>query len=112
MPTEAFLRRLRERVAQSDSSGKLPHTAENDLADGEVLEVRDDLVAVRLFSRLLDRELWLCRDERAAAEIAAEYPQLPALIFAEIPHLRGKPAELLHAILNARVEFPGAVLRA
>ena len=82
------------------------------LEEGLVLEARQDLVAVLLYSELLERELWLCRDERAAAEIAIEFPTVPVLTFAEVPHLRGKPPELLHALLDAKVEFPDARLRA
>ncbi len=84
----------------------------SEVANGPVLDVRADLVAVLLYSRLLGRELWLCRDDRAAAEIAAECPGVPVLTFAEVPHLRGKPPELLHAVLDAKAEFPASVLRA
>ncbi len=113
MPSAAFLRRLREsrdELAKPDPPGELPGTSE-DLVDGPVLDVRADLVAVLLYSKLLGRELWLCRDDRAAAEIAAECPDVPVLTFAEVPHLRGKPPELLHALLNAKSEFPRSRLR-
>ena len=110
MPSAAFLRRLREKrdeLAKPDGSGASARTSE-DLADGPVLDVRADLVAVLLYSKLLDREVWLCRDERAAGEIAAEHPDVPTFTFSEISHLRGKPPELLNAILNAKIVFPGA----
>ena len=118
MPSAAFLRRLRERrdeLAKPDPPGELPRTSE-DLVDGPVLDVRADLVAFLLYCPRLDREVWFARDDRAAAELIAKLtadagpddPTVPVLTFAEVPHLRGKPPELLNAILNVKAEYPGA----
>jgi hypothetical protein len=79
-----------------------------DLTDGLILDERTDAVAWRLYSRLLDRELWLARDERTRREIEAEHPGVPVLTFAEIPALRREPPELLAAILATKAEFAGA----
>ena len=98
---------LAKRV-HAELGDELPDIGACALEEGPVLEARQTLGAVRLHSRLLDRELWLCRDQRAAEEISVEFPDLPVLTFAEVPHLRGKPPALLHAILNAKTEFPGS----
>ena len=107
---EQARRILAELPEESPEPGVLEHVDHDCLDDGPVLEARHDLVAVRLHSKLLQRELWIYRDARAAEEIAAEFPGMPALTFDEIPHLRGKPPELLDAILNAKAEFRGARL--
>ncbi len=78
------------------------------LEQGDVLEARQDWIAVRLHSRLLDCDLWLCRDQRAAEELSTEFPGVPVLTFAEIPLLAGKPKEVLRAMLDVKAEFPDA----
>ena len=111
----SYLEQARRILAELPAEGAEPGVLERAdhacLEDGEVHETREDLVAVRLYSRLLERELWLCRDERAAAEIATEHLGVPTLTFAEVPRLRGKPIELLRAVLDAKAEFPGAETR-
>ena len=77
-----------------------------------VLEARREPVAYLLFSRTLGLEVWLCRDDQVAAEIAAEFSGVPVLTFDEVPLLRDKPVELLRAVLDAKAEFVGARLRA
>ncbi len=77
-----------------------------------VLEARSEQVAWLLYSKLLERDLWLCCDDQAAAEIAAEGTGVPVLTFDEVPLLRGKPVELLRAVLDAKAEFVGARLQA
>ena len=78
--------------------------------DDTVLEARQEFVAVRLYSRLLGRELWLARDDETARELSVEFPEIPVMTFAEVPVLAEKPPELLQAILDSKVAFPGAVL--
>ncbi len=105
---EALLELRGQSPAQNSTTARPSLGDTGDLADGPVLDVRADLVAVLLYSKLLDRELWLCRDERAAGEIAAEFPGVPVLTYAEVPHLRGKPPDLLNALLNVKAEYPGS----
>lgn len=83
-----------------------------DLDEGEVLEQKTEPVAWRIWSRTLERELWLARDRRARDEIAAEFPGVPVLLLAEIPLLRGKLPEVLRAIAEAKAAFPDAELEA
>ena len=80
------------------------------LEHGDVLEARQDWIAVRLYSKLLDRDLWLCRDQRAADELSAEFPRVPVLTFDEVPLLAGKTKEQLRAMLDVKAEFPDAGL--
>ena len=71
---------------------------------------RRALVAVRLYSHLLDQEVWLARDEQIAAGLEAEFRDIPVLTFAEVPYLQDKPRELLRALLEVKVTFPRAKL--
>ena len=109
-----MLREIRARKAQrAEDAPECEATAPPvDLADGEIREAREDLVAVRLYSRLIDRELWLARDRVVAAELAAEFPKMAVLTFDEVPLLRGKPRETLLAIIECKSVFPDAELRA
>ncbi len=74
-----------------------------------------DLGAVKLRSNRFGCELWLARNERVAAELAAEMEQsgekLPVLLFADIETLRGKSTAMIRAILDVLAEFPGSRLR-
>ncbi len=79
---------------------------------GKVLDFRQEPTAYLLYSRLLERELWLCRDDRAAGEIAAEFPGVPVLLFSEVPLLKGKPVEWLKAVLDVKAAFVGARVKA
>jgi hypothetical protein len=113
MPRSAVDPELRDRLAAHkaellEALGPEPAGTMDLLEDGPVLEVRHALVAVRLHSRLLDRELWLARDDRTRDELAAENPGEPVLTFREAPHLRGKPVELLRAVLEVKAEFEDA----
>ena len=74
--------------------------------EGQILEARSDLAAVRISSPEFG-EVWLARDDRVAAELNAEGADLPVLTFAEIPKLRGKSPEMLRAVLECRRAFPG-----
>ncbi len=82
------------------------------IEDQEPKELRVEPTAYLLYSRLLEREVWLCRDDQAAGEIAAEFPGVPVLTFAEVPLLQGKPVELLRAIVATKACFPGARVEA
>ena len=76
-----------------------------------VLETRAVLVAVRVRSRSLRREVWLARDERTARELHQSAPageSLPVLLFEEIPKLRGNSPEMLNALLDTKALFPTA----
>ena len=67
---------------------RLLEDGEDDLAANvTVLETREDLVAVRIRSRSLGREVWLARDVETARELHAEMPRahrLPVLLFDEL----------------------------
>jgi hypothetical protein len=65
-------------------------------------------VGCRLYSALLDQEVWLASDEGMAAELEADSSGIPVLTFAEVPHLEGKPAELLRAVLGVKAIFRDA----
>ena len=82
-----------------------------DLAAGTLLAERQEPVAWRLYSRLLDRQLWLARDPGTAAELAAEFPGMAVLTIAEVSQLAGKPPELLRAVLDTKAAFPEARLQ-
>jgi len=71
----------------------------------EILETRGDIEAVRIWSALLGRELWLARDGEVASKIP---PGLPVLLFEEVPRLRAKSPAVLRALLDIRAEFPGS----
>ena len=81
------------------------------IEDGPVLEVRQSISAVRLYSRLLDRELWLAADDQVARDLAVEFPGIPVITFSEIPLLKGKSPEALAAIMEVKADFVGARLR-
>ena len=81
------------------------------LDGGKVLDFRVEPVAYRLYSRSLDREIWVCQNDQTAGEIAAEFPGVPVLTFAEVPKLKGKPVDLLRVIMDTKAEFVGARLR-
>ena len=106
----ALLREIRRRkgILPSPAPAEPDEIEAGDVSAGEILEERTDAVAWRLYSRLLDRELWLARDDRTRGEIEAEYPGVPVVTLAEIPALRGKAPELLAAILDAKAELRGA----
>ena len=83
------------------------------IEDGGILETREDLVAVRVQSRLLGRQVWLARDEQTALELHAEMPRalrLPVLLFDELPLLRGKSQTMLNVLLDAKAVFSGSRL--
>jgi hypothetical protein len=101
---DELIRLLRRPEDSGNSENRL------NLDDGDIVEARQDWIAVRLWSRLLNRELWLARDDRTAEELSAEFPGVPILTLAEVPALKGKPKELLRAILDAKSEFPDARL--
>ena len=81
------------------------------LSNITVTEAHTETTAYRLYSKLLERDLWLCRDRRAAVELLAEFPGTPVLTFAEVPLLKGKSKDALRAILDTKAEFPEARLR-
>jgi hypothetical protein len=72
------------------------------------MDLRQEPVAWRVYSRLLDCELWLARDERVRDELVAEDTTLPVLLLAEVPNLAGKAPALLRALLRTKCAFPGA----
>ena len=78
------------------------------------LPVATDLGAVKLRSNRFGRELWLARNERVAAELAAEMEQsgerLPVLLFSEVEALCRKSPAMIRATLDAMTELPGSRL--
>ena len=96
--------------AHKDELLDVLHGNLSDPTDGPVLAERLEPVAWRLHSRLLNRELWLVRDERTADDLAAEFPGVPVLRLDEVPILCGKPPELVRAIVETKAQFPGARL--
>jgi hypothetical protein len=66
--------------------------------------------AWRLFSRCLDRELWVVRDVDALADLMADgaVDGLPVVLADELPHLRHLDTVTLGAILDTKIAFgPG-----
>lgn len=126
MPSEAFLRRMRERCQEHDMARpavpqvtpgtpqafQLDPEGVRGIEDGRLLCVREQWAAVRLHSKVLDQEVWLARDENEAGRLGAEFPGMPVFTIAEIPHLRNKRPELLKAIAETKATFPEARLRA
>ena len=78
----------------------------------QTLDTRERLGAVLLYSRSLDREVWLACDEQVAAEVGAERRakenEIPVLLFEEIPLLRGKSPKMLQGLLDFAAAFPGS----
>ncbi len=81
-----------------------------EVEDQEPTKVRLEPTAYLLYSRRLEREVWLCRDDPTAGEVAAEFPGVAVLTFAEVPLLRGRPPDLLRAIMDTKAVFVGARL--
>ena len=108
----ATLRELRARVP-AGSARAVPEPASSLIEDGESREVRHALAAFRLYVPRLDRDAWFAVDDKAASELVAEFRDLPmrerspVLTFVEIPGMSGMPDELLHALWNAKIVFPG-----
>ncbi len=79
------------------------------LAEELISEAPQGLRAVLIRSRPLGREVWLARNERAAADLRAEMDpcdELPVLLFEEIPLLKGKSLAMCKAILDTKAVFP------
>ena len=66
--------------------------------------------AWRLYSRRLDRELWLARDTEAAAALDADGARagLPVVLADDLEHLRDFDDQRLRDLLEALTVFPGA----
>ncbi len=107
----SYLEHAKRAIARADDPSAEGPPAVHGNGDAErVLEIRQEFVAVRLYSRLLDRDLWLARDNQTAAELAVECPGVPVLTFSEVRYLNAKPPELLQAVLDTKAQFPGARL--
>jgi hypothetical protein len=80
-----------------------------------VYETRPQAKAVRVYSRVLDAELWLAADEDAAAELNGEPVMLPVLLPAEAEILagvaQGDARALLEALAKIQRVMPAARLR-
>ena len=109
---KAELRTLLSEPAASDgtcANGQKRQKLQNLDRDSEtVLEERQEPIAWRLYSRVLSRELWVCRDQRTAAEIWAE-TALPTLTVGEWLKLERLSLEVLEAVLRARASFGPSV---
>ena len=66
--------------------------------------------AWRLYSRRLDRELWLARDTQAAAALDADGARagLPVVLADDLARLRDFDDQRLRDLLEALTVFPGA----
>ena len=83
------------------------------LAEELISKAPQGLRAVLIRSRSLVREVWLARNERAAADLRSEMLpgfELPVLLFEEIPLLKGKSLPMCRALLDTKVVFPGSRL--
>jgi hypothetical protein len=69
-----------------------------------------DPVAWRLYSRRLERELWLARDTEAAAALDTDGARagLPVVLADDLEHLRDVDDRRLNDLLDVLVHFPGA----
>ena len=76
--------------------------------DTQPVEARTDVIGWRLWSRALQRELWLARDLRAAEQLWSE-ADLPALLLDEWPLLEGQPLAVITAVLDSRSVFGPSV---
>ena len=104
---DTCLAQLRERKLEIL---ELLRTAD-ELESASIVETRESLVAVRIRSRSLGRDLWLARDARTARELCQDETaseRLPILLYDEIPKLRGKSSRMLNALLDTKQVFPGA----
>ncbi len=67
--------------------------------------------AWRVFSRRVDRELWLCRDLAALADLQHDgFDGPPAMLVADVERLRTMNDTMLHRVFDALAVFPGARL--
>jgi hypothetical protein len=66
-------------------------------------------VSLHLYSRSLERGLWLCSSELDAAEVASESPD-PILTLAELTHMHDTSPVLVGKILDVKGVFPDARL--
>jgi len=110
MPSEAFLRRMRE--ARTVAAARPP----DDLSDALVLAARERIGAVLLASPY--GQVWLVVGDadRMRAELVAEEREReargevarPVLLVAEVARMRGMNPDLIRALLDVRAAFPGA----
>jgi hypothetical protein len=70
------------------------------------------VVAWRLYSRRLDRELWIARDAAAAAALEADGARagLPVILADDLERLRAFDDRRLNDLLDVVTHFPGARL--
>jgi hypothetical protein len=71
-----------------------------------------DVVAWRLYSRRLDRELWVGRDAAAATALGADGARagLPVVLADDLQRLRAFDDQRLRDVLEVLAVFPGAQL--
>jgi hypothetical protein len=104
VPSEALLRKLRERPAAEDADpAGLDHLP--------IVEARERLGAVLLGSPRFG-EVWLALDPCIVDELAAEEAQRaeprPVLLAADVVRLRGKPEGAIRAALEVARAWPGS----
>jgi len=96
----------RERARLEDESAAGNHLAEMML---RAVACVPEPCAWRLYSHRLDRELWVCRDARALAELEADTARngLPVILADDLERLRGLDDLTLHAVLDCAAQWPG-----
>ena len=107
---EALVAKLRPHKAELRA---LLQAAPADIAlDTVPVDTKTDAIGWRLYSRALERELWLARDQRAAEELWAE-TKIPTLTLEEWPLLDGQQLDVVRVVLDVRSKFgPAAVIQA
>jgi hypothetical protein len=90
--------------AEADNGGQLAQLVL------QVVACTPDPAAWRLYSRRLDRELWLARDAEAAAALDADGARggLPVVLADDLERLRDFDDRRLNDLLDVLIHFPGA----
>jgi hypothetical protein len=108
----AKLDRLRASARAEEGSSAPVSTKTTSLPTGDVLE---DAGTVRIFSRLLNSELWVVEDEQAAADLHREGVTLPVILADEAKILadmtEADARALLEMLAKIQRTFPSSRLR-
>lgn len=106
--TPADRQRLDAEAAQGDGlAGTVLELLTQPASDtGPAFPSGGEPVGWLLYSRRLDRELWVARDADAAATLPAD--SLPVVLADELQRLRGLDDTTLRAVLDSKCVFPEA----